>query len=169
MWNSARLVKNVANEAFQRAANCSFEVLFQGASSVVRHVVMSTRFAMQMVKAQTKAKTFQMLAVDVIYDATSKQALLLEVNLNGYLGLGLLAVPGGRKHFTDMLRLVGAAGYSRQAYQSSFEKRILVGDTRDGNRNEEVSSPLTWTQVDSLQDEVDEAHVAKDSLWHRIV
>ena len=148
------LARHVRHAAFARQANASADVLYAGAQRVLKAALAVGLFSMQTRAAC--ARTFQMLALDVVYDA-QQTAHLLEVNLNGYLGLGLLAIPGGRAHFTAMLRLVGAAGYERRGYQGEFEARASSATQRG----------LAW-----LQDERDERNVLEctpNVLWERVV
>lgn len=56
-----------------------------------------------------RARCFQLLSADIVYEVDAQgrpRALLLEVNTNGYLGAGLMRIPGGRERLRDMFEIV---------------------------------------------------------------
>lgn len=102
--------RNVRNDAFQHAiAPVNGHTLFEGAKHVLEQALRTAawRLNLQAQYSGAVCNTFQLLAIDVIYERDTVRPWLLEINLNGYLQSGLLKVPGAQDRMKEMLHYVG--------------------------------------------------------------
>lgn len=92
--------------------------------AIVKSVLMVLSDLRQYKRNSTRAKCFQLLSYDFIYDDVYGVPWMLEVNAYGYLGLGIQKVSPGNDFVLEMLKLVGINGYRRSKYAQNFEEAV---------------------------------------------
>ena len=130
------LESSVRSSEFERTIfPIKTEVLFQGAKTILEKVLQASAWRLEARRYIEKvtAKTFQMLAIDVIYEKPDGKAMLLEINTNGYLRSGMMKIPQGRERLKELFRLTGFVGYPLEEVEAI---------QRTSSTREEVESKL---------------------------
>jgi len=160
-----RFPKNFRNIHFSRGladstgkrlmhgVSVSDKLVSETKSVIIRSILMGLP-QLKMLRSTTRARTFVMLAYDIIYDDKRLQPWVEEINTNGYVGGGIKALSPDNAFLRDMFSLVGGIGYNRSEYQERLEREVSAMHIHDTNL------------ILSLQDTIDE--LSHKGTWDMI-
>ena len=135
------------------------EHYIESAKTIVAKTVLMALDDLRKHRVATRARCFQFLAFDIIYDSSGR-GWLVEVNTNGFLGGGMVSAPNGYDNLRDMFDMAGVRGYDRSSYQDDLELKMASFCASRGS--------CTPEEQFIIQEYEDEMHATRATEWTAI-